>query len=568
MKNKFDAIVIGGGMTGSYAAKNLCEAGLKVLLLERGPEKTHPTSYKTITKQPWDEEHRGIVGDDLKKKYGGQIYDHTFKPITSESFVNVIDNPYQTPNGKPFTWVRSYQLGGKSLLWGRQTYRFSDLDFSANANDDGGSDWPFRYKDIEKYYDEVENFIGVAGSRDGIPQLPDGNYLPPFEMNDMELLAKEKIAKKWPSRQIISARTANLTRPHQNRGQCINRIRCAEGCSHGGYYSGLSGAIPAASATGNLTIKCDSIVERLVYDKVKAKATSVRVLDANTKQESEFFASIIFVCAGTLNTTWLLMNSAEYGGVGLESGQLGHNLMDHHSMLVESTVEGGPNTFPQGDRPNKCYLPRFQNLDGKNSDGFKRGYGYQLGAQRKSWRRGLMDQGVGANWKDGLSKWGDWSFYFVGFGETLPYYDNRVELDHKNRDAWGLPTLHIAFEFKENEKVMNQDMINSAIEMLVEMGGRDPQVLNKMSVPGANIHEMGTARMGRDRGQSVLDPWNRMWEATNVFVTDGAAMVSSACQNPSLTYMAMTARACRTAVKDLASYSKISKNKNIKSMAL
>lgn len=551
MKDNYHAIVIGGGMTGGYAAKELCQAGLKVLLLERGPEMQHPQSYQNALKKPWEFPYRGIVDATLMASHNVQSHNHIFTAATSDSFVNDKENPYSTPEDKPFYWFRSYQLGGKSLLWGRQSYRWSDLDFSANHKEAVGTDWPVRYKDIEKYYGAVEQFIGVSGMREGLPQLPDGHFLPPMAMNDMEIFAKQKINQKWPERLMTIGRSANLTRNHAGRGACIYRNRCAQGCPQGGYYSALSGAIPAAQATGNLTLQCNAIVERLLYDKVNAKATGVRVIDSSSMQDSEYTADIIFVCAGTLNSTWLLMNSASADGIGNESGQLGHNLMDHHNILVSSLIDGGPATFPQGRRPTPCYLPRYRNLNGGNQDGFSRGYGFEFRAEREDWRRGLSDSSLGAAWKDSLSTWGAWRGTLIGYGETLPHYDNRVELDYGTLDKWGLPALKIQMEFKQNERAMNRDMIDSAITMLAEMGGNKPEVWRSLSVPGRTIHEMGTARMGKHRATSVLDPWNRMWEASNVFVTDGAAMASSACQNPSLTYMAMTARACSKAVSEL-----------------
>ncbi len=551
MKDQYDAIIIGGGMTGGYAAKELCQAGLKVLLLERGPERHHPESYTNAGKAPWEFPYRGVISDSLVASHPVQSHNHFFTDATADAFVNDVDHPYASPDDKPFMWFRSYQLGGKSLLWGRQSYRWSDLDFSANARENIGNDWPLRYADLQRYYDQVERFIGVSGSPEGLAQLPDGHYLPPMAMNDMELLARKKIATKWSERRLTIGRTANLTRDHQGRGACVYRNRCAQGCPQGGYYSALSGAIPAAQATGNLTIRCDAIVERLLYDKRHAKAKAVRIVDANTGQDYEYHAKVIFVCAGTLNSTWILMNSASAEGIGYESGQLGHNLMDHHNTIVSSIIDDGPNTYPQGRRPAPCYLPRFKNLDGGQTAGFKRGYGYEIRADREDWRRGYADANLGSQWKDSLSNWGVWRVTLIGYGETLPHDDNRIELNDVQRDAWGMPTLKIIAGFRDNEKIMNQNMIESAKEMLGELGGNQPEIWRELSVPGRCIHEMGTARMGKNRETSVLDPWNRMWEASNVFVTDGAAMASSACQNPSLTYMAMTARACEKAVTDL-----------------
>jgi len=548
MNRKFDAIVIGGGMTGGYAAKELCQAGLKVLLLERGPARKHPDSYATTEKEPWDFRFRGLITDRLKKRYPIQSRNHVFTEATAHQFANDLDHPYSTPQEEPFVWFRSYQLGGRSLLWGRQCYRWSDLDFSANQREATGTDWPLRYADIASYYDDVESFVGVSGQKEHLAHLPDGRFLPPMRMNALELLAKDKLAQRWPGRTLTIGRTANLSQPHNGRGACVNRLRCAEGCPHGGYYSALSGAIPAAMATGNLTIRCDTIVERIIYDKASARAKSVRTIDANTREDNEFSADLIFVCAGTLNSTWLLLNSADVAGVGMESNQLGHNLMDHHNCILSANIEAGPDTFPKGRRPTPCYLPRYRNLGAHPDADFKRGYGFEIQTDRDDWRRGLTDNGIGAGWKDGLSDWGPWRVTFVGYGETLPYHDNQVDLDRDRLDKWGLPTLRIRCRFKENELRMNEDMIRSATEMLELLGAKEIETWCQISAPGTIIHEMGTARMGKNRETSVLDPWNRMWEAQNVFVTDGAAMPSSACQNPSITYMALTARACKKAL--------------------
>lgn len=549
--NIYDAIVIGGGMTGSYAAKNLCEAGLKTLLLERGPSRKHPESYSESSKDPWDYRYRGIIAENLKRQQPVQSNIFLYTDATAKSFVDDVKNPYSTTANKPFNWYRAYQLGGKSLQWGRQCYRWSDLDFAANKRDGIGIDWPLRYRDIAPFYEEVEKFVGISGQVEGLPQLPDGHYQPPMPMNDMEFAMRAIAATHWPERRITMGRVANLTKPHNDRGPCIYRDKCALGCPHGGYYSGLSGALPVASATGKLTVKCDAIVERIIYDKARRRAKSVRVLDANSGQDQEYSAPIIFVCAGTLNSTWLLLNSAEADGVGTASGELGHNLMDHHHMVASAVVIGGPKTFPQGRRPTRCYMPRYRNLNGGDEAGFRRGYAFELGAQREDWTKEFHSTAIGVELKARLSQWGAWRIIMVGYGEMLPDHSNRVSLDHLNRDAWGLPSLKIDAEFKANELEMNADMTASSLEMLEAFGGTESVIWQQMSKLGESIHEMGTARMGRDPATSVLDPFNRLWDAPNVYVTDGAAMASSACQNPSLTYMALTARAVGHAVAAL-----------------
>ncbi len=551
MKNnkQYDAIVIGGGMSGSYAAKELCQAGMKTLLLERGPEKHHPSSYTETNKEPWDYRFRGILqkAQQQQQPVQSKLFLHT--EASAKSFVNDLDSPYTTTNDTSFDWFRSYQLGGKSMQWGRQCYRLSDLDFNANKNSTHGNDWPLRYKDIQAFYDEVEKFVGVSGQNEGLSQLPDGHFQPPMPMNDMEISMRDTIKKKWHERHMIMGRVANLTQPHNGRGQCISRDKCALGCPHGGYYSGLSGAIPAALATGNLDIVCDSIVERIIYDKTAKKGKAVRVIDANTLKDKEYSAPNIFVCAGTLNSTWLLLNSALADGVGLASGQLGHNLMDHHNMVVSAVIPEGPKTYPQGRRPTRCYLPRYRNLKNNDKLGFTRGYGFELSGHREDWTREFGSKTIGTELKDSINSWGDWRIVMVGYGECLPYYENTIALNFDKRDAWGLPTLNINAEFKDNEKKMNKDMHASAKEILNELGAVDQTIWGDMSAPGGSIHEMGTARMGSNPETSVLDPYNRMWEANNVYVTDGSAMPSSACQNPSLTYMALTSRAVKKCVE-------------------
>ena len=551
MTKKFDAIIVGGGMTGGYAAKNLCEAGLKVLLLERGPEKSHPEGYTNVEKDPWDFENRGILTAKEKEQNPVQAHNHFYTAATSDQFVDDIKNPYSTPEDKPFSWFRSYQLGGKSLLWARQTYRWSDQDFKANALDGTAIAWPIGYEDLRPYYDEVEAFMGVSGNQDGLSQLPDGDFLPPMEMNDMEVYAQNKLLEAWPDRNLIMGRVANLTQAHNGREACIYRNRCTNGCPGGSYYSTLSGPLPIAQDTGNLTIRCDSIVDQIHYDKEAGRAKSVSGIDTNTMEKFEFEASLIFVCAGTLSSTWLLLNSERRSGIGNESGQLGHNLMDHHNCIVSAHFSGGPDTFPQGRRPTTCYLPRFRNLDDSSQLGFKRGYGFAVEITREDWRRAYYSEDIGSDLKENMTKWGVWRVTFIGYGETLPVHTNKVELDHDKLDHWGLPTLRVSANFNENENLMNKDMIETATEMLAEFSDATPQTWRQMSVPGEAIHEMGTARMGSSRSSSVLDPFSRMWEAPNVYVTDGSGMVSSACQNPSLTYMALTARACEAAVKDL-----------------
>lgn len=546
----YDAIVIGGGLVGSYAAKELCEQGLKTLLLERGPEKQHPQSYSEVTTDPWDFKYRGLIDDHLRERQPVQSKIYRFTAATANSFVDDQRHPYTTAEKQPYDWFRAYQLGGKSLQWGRLSLRFAALNFAENAEDGQGTPWPFDYDEIEPFYTKAEQFVGVAGQAEGSPYFPDGDFLPPMAMNDMDLLLKQKMAKRWPERLYTIGRTANLTQPKNGRGSCMYRDKCASGCPHGGYYSALSGALPTAMATGNLTIRCDAIVERLVYDKAANKARAVRVLDANTMTDTEYMAPIIFVCAGTLNSTRLLLHSATSDGVGLASGELGHNLMDHHMTSVSAALKNGPDTYPLGRRPTHCLVPRYQNLPDQSRTDFLRGYGLQISTYRENWERNLYHHSlIGSDLKQALLHKGHWRIHILGMGEVLPHHDNRVMLDSAVKDAFGMPVLRISAKYMDNEIRMNRHMLETSKELLTELGAEPPEAWTAMSDPGASIHEVGTARMGSDPQTSVLDPFNRMWEASNVYVTDGAALPSSAWQNPSLTLMAMTSRAVRTAVR-------------------
>lgn len=547
--NKYDAIVVGGGLVGSYAAKLLSEAGKKTLLLERGPKKTHPTSYVETSEDPWDFRFRGIIESQHRQRQPLHSKLFVYTDATANSFANDIENPYTTGENSDYSWYRAYQLGGKSLQWGRMSLRFSDFDFRTNRQTKHGVDWPLRYSDLDRFYTAAERFVGVSGRAEGLGHLPDGDFLPPMEMNALELEIGEAIKQRWPDRAFTIGRVANLTKAINDRGPCIYRNKCVSGCPHGGYYSALSGAIPTALATGNLTIQCDAIVERLIYKKTSNSATGVRVIDANTNDDTEYRADHIFVCAGTLNSTRLLLNSATADGVGLGSGELGHNLMDHHMTSVTAEVAGGPDTYPLGRRPAPCLVPRFQNLGDDPEYDFVGGYGFQIVAFREDWRRNLTNSlAVGAQLKHQLMHKGNWRVHLQGFGEVLPHHDNRVELDETTQDKWGMPVLKITAKYRENETAMNRHMIETSKEILGLAGGDEPVVWTEMSKPGESIHEVGTARMGRDPETSVLDPYCRMWEASNVFVTDGSAMASSSWQNPSLTLMALTHRAVNAAL--------------------
>lgn len=551
--NVYDAIVVGSGISGGWAAKELTERGLKVIMLERGRNIEHIKDYVNATKGPWEFPHRGGRTQQMIEDYPVLKRDYPLNETNLDYWVKDKESPYVET--KRFDWYRGYHVGGRSLMWGRQSYRLSEIDFTANARDGVAVDWPIRYNEIAPWYDHVERFAGISGSRDGLAQLPDGQYLPPMEMNCVEKDVAARVKNHYKgSRMVTIGRTANITQDHEGRTHCQYRNKCWLGCPFGAYFSTQSSTLPAAMKTGKLTLRPFSIVTRVLYDKDKKRATGVEVLDAETNQTYEFKAKVVFLCASALNSTWALFNSATDvwpGGLGSSSGELGHNLMDHHFRLgAAGRAEGYDDKYYFGRRANGIYIPRFRNLGDDKRD-YIRGFGYQGSASRAGWRREVAEMNIGADYKEALSEPGEWTMGITAFGETLPYHENKITLDKSVKDKWGLPVLNFDCEIKENEHKMRKDMMEDAKEMLEVAGLKDVHTYDNGYTLGMGIHEMGTARMGRDPKTSVLNAHNQIWDAPNVFVTDGACMTSAACQNPSLTYMALTARAADYAVNEL-----------------
>ena len=554
-QNHYDAIVVGSGISGGWAAKELTEKGLKVLLLERGRPLEHIKDYTNAFKEAWDYPHRDKATEQMKQDYPVLKRDYPLNESTFGMWANEKDSPYVEK--KRFDWYRGYQMGGRSLLWGRQSYRLNEQDFLANAKEGIAVDWPIRYADLAPWYDYVEGFAGISGNRDGLDVLPDGNYLPAMELNSVEKDIAARIKKTFgSSRHLICGRTANITepKPEQNRVNCQYRAKCWLGCPFGAYFSTQSATLPAAVKTGNLTVRPYSIVTQVLYDKDKKRARGVEVLDSETQQTYEFTSKIIFLNASTFNSTWILMNSATDiwpDGLGSSSNALGRNVMDHHlNTGAVAEVEGYLDSYYFGRRPTGFYVPRFRNWGSDKRD-YLRGFGYQGRASRQDWRRDIAEMSIGLDLKQAFTEPGHWTIGMGGFGEMLPHHDNRIYLDPKVKDKWGLPVLAIEVELKDNEIRMRKDMMQDAVEIFEAVGLKNVQGFDRGYNPGQGIHEMGTARMGRDPKTSVLNGNNQVWDALNVFVTDGACMTSASCVNPSLTYMALTARAAHFAVEAL-----------------
>lgn len=553
--NTYDAIVVGSGISGGWAAKELTEKGLKVLMLERGRDIKHVKDYVNANKETWEFPHRGGRTQQMIKDYPALKRDYPLNEITLDYWVKDKECPYTET--KPFAWFRGYHVGGRSLTWGRQSYRFNKWDFEANGREGIAVDWPIRYDDMAPWYSYAEKFAGIQGSKHGLEVLPDGEYLPAMEMNVVEKDVAARLKEYYKGqRHMFIGRSANITepKPEQKRTNCQYRDRCWRGCPYGAYFSTQSATLPAAMATGNLTLRPFSIVTKVLYDKNTKKATGVEVLDAETKQTYEYKAKIIFLNASAFNSTWVLMNSATEiwpDGLGSSSGELGHNVMDHHFRCGASgRAEGYEDKYTYGRRPSGVYIPRFRNIYDDKRD-YVRGFGYQGGASRGGWGNDVAELSIGGDFKDAISEPGNWSMGMTAFGEMLPYHENKISLNKNVKDAWGLPVLDMDVEIKDNERKMRKDMMADAKEMLEAAGIKDVYTYDSGYQVGMGIHEMGTARMGRDPKTSVLNGHNQVWDAPNVFVTDGACMTSASCVNPSLTYMALTARAADFAVSEL-----------------
>ncbi len=556
--NTYDAIVIGSGMSGGWAAKELCEKGLKTLVLERGRNVEHIEDYPTALTPDWNLPHRNRLTHELAEANPIVSKCYAFGEATEHFFVKDNEHPYVQK--KPFDWIRGYQVGGKSLMWARMTQRWSQHDFEANAKDGYGVDWPIRYDDLAPWYSHVERFAGIAGNKDGLPQLPDGEFLPPFDMNCVELDFKEKLRRAFPDRHLISSRIANLSVSHMSRGPCQSRNLCHRGCPYSGYFSSNSATLPAAAATGNMTLRPHAVVHSIIYDEEHERASGVRVVDALTKEMTEYYATIIFVNASTINSTLILLNSTSTrfpNGLGNDHEVLGHYLLAHNYRgRLSAEVEGFEDMYYYGRSPGGAYLVRFRNFGKDRSRKFLRGYSYSFGARRIQGIVTEDDEPIGAAFKEKMSVPGPWRVWLTGMGECLPYYENKMTLSKDQTDEWGMPLVEFDCEWKENEDLMTQDILDEGAAMLEAGDFKNIRQNDSHQAMGLDIHEMGTARMGRDPKTSMLNGYNQIHSVKNVFVTDGSCMASTACQNPSITYMAITARAANFAVEEL-------KNRNL-----
>lgn len=546
----YDAIVVGSGISGGWAAKELTERGLRVLLLERGRNVEHVTDYPTALQAPWESPHRGRKPLADAEAYKIQSKNYGVDETNKHFYVNELENPYVQTKPSEFVWARGHQVGGRSLTWGRQCYRWSDLDFTANLRDGHGTDWPIRYTDLERWYSYVERFVGISGSRENLKTLPDSEFLPPMPMNCMEQHLSASVLKKYDDRRVIIGRVANLTQPKNGRGMCQFRNQCDQGCPYGGYFSTNAATLPVAMATGRLTLRPHSIVTDVLYDEAKKKAKGVRVLDAETGHTYEYFSKIIFVNASTISSTMLLLRSVSSrfpNGLGNDSGELGRNLVTHSKITVHGQYDGFLDNYTYGRRANGIYVPRFRNVTEQHSD-FRRGYNYQGGAGRPRANGNNADTGFGADFKESLTQPAPyWNAQLTAFGEQLPDPQNRVGMSKTVVDKWGMAAPEITWEWQPNDFAMMTDALREGAAML-ESAGCQHIVADQLSQIRSTVHEQGTARMGRDPKTSVLNSFNQMHAVKNVFVTDGSSMASGSCVNPSLTFMALTARACAYAV--------------------
>ncbi|HTS45648.1 MAG TPA: GMC family oxidoreductase [Puia sp.] len=556
-QNTYDAIVIGSGISGGWAAKELCDHGLKTLVLERGRNVVHLKDYPTALKNPWDFPHRGAMPAAVTKENPIVSRCYAFSEASAHFFVKDNEHPYVQE--KPFDWIRGYQVGGKSLLWARQTQRWSQYEFEAPARDGFAVDWPIRYEDIAPWYSHVEKFAGISGNKDGIPNLPDGEFLPPWELNCVEKHIAGKVKENYSDRQVIIGRCAHLTKPaeihiQQGRGQCQARSLCERGCPFGGYFSSNSATIPWAQKTGNLTLRTDSVVHSVIYDAKKGKASGVRVIDAHTKKETEYYAKIIFVNAACLNTNLVLLNSVSDrfpNGLGNDSGLLGHFVAFHNYRgSISATYEGFEDGYYYGRRPTEAFIPSFRNVFKQQTD-FLRGYLAYFSAGRSGWQEGMWKDGLGKDWKDAATEAGGWGISMGMQGETIPKHENHVRLSKDQQDAWGIPQLITSVGYDNNDEKVIKDFLEQGSDMLDKAGCKNIRQHDSQQAPGLDIHEMGGVRMGRDPKTSLLNKWNQFHNCNNVFVTDGACMTSVGNQNPSLTFMAITARAANHAVDEL-----------------
>jgi choline dehydrogenase-like flavoprotein len=557
MQNTFDAIVVGSGISGGWAAKVLCEKGLKTLVLERGRDVQHLKDYPTATKNPWDFPHRGRMP--FKIASGNPVVSrcYAYGEATDHFFVKDTEHPYIQE--KPFDWIRGYQVGGKSLLWARQTQRWSKYDFEGPARDGFAVDWPIRYNDLAPWYSYVENFAGIAGNKDGLDTLPDGEFLPPWELNCMEKEMQKRIMDSYSDRHVIIGRCAHLTKPkpihlEQGRGQCQARNKCDRGCPFGGYFSSNSSTIPWARQTGNLTLQPDSVVHSVIYDDQKGKATGVKVIDAKTKKATEYFAKIIFINAACLNTNLILLNSTSKrfaNGLGNDNGLLGKYIaFQNYRGNLTADIDGPKDTYYYGRRPTAVMMPNFRNVHKQEMD-FLRGYMVFFTATRDSGSSDFKGDSIGGAYKDALTEAGNWNIFMMMQGETIPKEINHVRLSKDKKDEWGIPLLITSVDYDDNDEKSLKDFFEQGEEMLTKAGCKNINRTDTKQAPGLDIHEVGGARMGRDPKTSLLNEWNQFHACKNVFVTDGACMTSTATQNPSLTFMAITARAADHAADEL-----------------